>query len=187
MHTTHFASIDARFREEIVRRAALVRAAGLPKPGKPPLATAAASAGTDGSAGGGDGGGSSYCGVHRTATGFSTRLSIGGKTRQVGVYADEVEAAVAYDYATSFWRGRAPSRLNFPGSASDCTVEPPIDPWPRHIREALNRGELDLPVPRLDSSYDEVVNVLKESFALSRDRYHAARRAGGSGGGGAAR
>ena len=71
----------------------------------------------------------------------------------LGAYTSILEAAVAYDYAVSFMRphdigainggrnrlGGKVIDINFPGTVSDCRVEPPIDPWPADVQEMENR------------------------------------------------
>jgi len=80
---------------------------------------------------------------------FISRIHYRGGLHALGTFDTEAEAAVAFDYASSYLRGHAAPSVNFRGSASLCTVEGPIDPWPTGVQAAIDAGVTDLPTPRV--------------------------------------
>ena len=129
---SHLDWIDTAFQAEIKRRADLVVAAGLAQRGQQPV----------------DGSRCIYTGVKLSAvilnsgksvpnmapgsdlsgmvgSRWISRISVaqGDVLVHLGTYDDAVDAAVAFDYATSYLRGYYAPKLNFPMSASDCRVE----------------------------------------------------------------
>jgi hypothetical protein len=153
---SHLDWIDAVFQAEIKRRADLVVAAGFAQRGQQPL----------------DGSRCIYTGVKLSAviltsgksvpslppgsdlssavgSRWISRISVaqGDVLVHLGTFDDAVDAAVAFDYATSYLRGYSAPKLNFPLSASECRVEGPIDPYPPSVQ-----AEIDFPPSSVLSS-----------------------------------
>ncbi len=78
-------------------------------------------------------------------TRYIARVTLSQVCVHLGSFGTYVEAAVAFDYGTTYIRGGVVPSINFPGSASDCRVNPPMDPWPISIQEAIAQGRLQLP------------------------------------------
>ena len=84
---------------------------------------------------------------------YEAKLIYRRKWFYLGRFRTAIEAAVAYDYGTTFMRphalknDRTKATINFPGSVSDCRVEGPIDPWPAHVQATMH--ERPLPPPQL--------------------------------------
>jgi hypothetical protein len=108
----HFDAQDAEYYDEILRRAAEVSAS---LDASAPLRA--------------------YVGVKPvvlkgSVSRFGARISVAQILRHLGTFSSPLEAAVAYDYASTYVRGHTAATINFPGSASDCRVRAPLDPWP---------------------------------------------------------
>lgn len=80
-------------------------------------------------------------------------------------YEDALDAAVAFDYATTFLRGNTAPTVNFQGTITDCRVEAPIDPWPPSVlirQESLGDKASPLPAWRPLPGEETMRVVFKE-------------------------
>jgi len=75
-----------------------------------------------------------------SSTLYSSTLVLGPVVKNLGVFETALEAAVAYDYAISYYKGNDLVLINFPFSASDCRVNAPIDPWPPFLAPQATRA-----------------------------------------------
>jgi hypothetical protein len=159
---THFELLDGTYYSEILRRANLVVLSGkatrllLLQPGAEVEIP-------------------KYIGVKTvqasalTRPRFIARVYNSSRVVHLGSFEDPVEAAVAFDYATTYLRGRdVHAGINFPGSPSDCRFEPPIDPWPLDIEEK-RKGGVSLPefrpVPGDELRYARILPSFSEVAA----------------------